>query len=77
MFLISLLELKIYMKAKELIIFTYTFAMPYCQPKKEKKRKSNNSIEITTDNRKISTFITKLHSIHSEREVPCNSSKKK
>lgn len=39
MLLISLLELKFYMKAKELIIFTYTFDMLYYIPIKEKKKK--------------------------------------
>lgn len=56
MFLISLLELKFYMKAKELIIFTYTPVIPYYKPKKKKKRKSNNSIEITIDSRKKNSF---------------------
>lgn len=54
MFLISLLELKFYMKTKELIIFTYTFVIPYYKPKKKKKRKCNISIEITIVSRKKS-----------------------
>lgn len=37
MFLISPLGLKLYMRAKELIIFTYIFDKPLYKPKREKK----------------------------------------
>lgn len=76
MFLISPLGLKLYMRAKELIIFTYIFDKPLYKPKREKKIQYYNRNYYRQQKKKINPFITELPSIHTKREVHCNSSNK-